>query len=466
VTAWSTGASFFHPDYGLKAGKLADAVMADGPMMIDTLEGKVWLYGGGVWSMDLEGRRSEVRRRAVRLLGERYRPSHGRTLSEMLGAHLERFTVGPRPGLINLRSGLLRWQADPDPVLLEHSTEEPSTVQLPVEWVPGAVCRRFDGFLSSALPADDIDRAWEILGYLMMSGNPLQRMFLLSGTGGNGKGVFLNVARALVGADNFAAVNIHELAEDRFASADLYGKLANICGEIDSTFIEKTSRVKELCGDDVMRAQRKGEDPFSFKFWGKALFSANAIPGTSDSSVGWSRRWEVIQFPYAPTNPDPDLSRRIVAEELPGIAYRAVMALRGLMANGRFTSGESRDNAHREFADKANKVRRWLDDPDSGVERADGDVFNKGTTLLKAFRQWEENDSGSRTHTGQPRFHELCRQAGLVPVTKRGTRGFYGARITRTPFNVPPTDLPWLNYLPGTPRSAPREEPAAPLPTL
>ncbi len=468
--SWASGARYFSPDYGLKAGRLADDVQAAGPLMVDTVEGRFWVYDAGVWRPD-DG---DVRRRAVTTLGERYRPSHGRTLAEVLLATLERFTVGPISGLINLKDGLLRWKGDPDPYLIEHNPECASTVQLPVSWVPDARCPEFDRFLASALPADDIERAWEVLGYLMMSGNPMQRMFLLSGGGGNGKGVFLNIARALLGHDNFAAVNLHELADDRFASADLYGKLGNICGEIDSTYIEKTARVKELCGDDVMRAQRKGEDPFSFKFWGKALFSANAIPGTSDSSVGWSRRWEVIQFPYAPTKPDPGLSARIVENELPGIAVKAVHALRQLMANGQFAAGESRDNAHREFADKANKVRRWLDDPDSIVEREEtGTVFNKGTTLLKVFRDWEEHDSGSRTHTGVQRFNELCKQAGLQPVTKRGTRGYYGTRIT-VPERVMvlPPDAVWTNYVSGEPRavevhrSAPLDTPDGQLPLL
>ncbi len=461
---WAPGARFFSPDYGLMAGRLADAVEAAGPIMVDA-DGRFWVYDGGVWRPEDR----DVRRRAVRLLGERYRPSHYRAVVEVLGAHLEAFTVAPIPAIINFRNGLLYWGRNPDPLMIEHNAECLSTVQLPAEWDPLARCPEFDAFLSAALPADDVDRAWEVLGYLMMSGNPLQRMFLLSGSGGNGKGVFLNVARALLGDRNFTSVNLHDLSDNRFASADLYGKLANVCGEIDSTFIERTARIKELCGDDVIRAERKGEHGFTFKWWGKAIFSANAIPGTSDSSVGWSRRWEVIQFPYAPIRPDPNLSARIIAGELPGIAARAVEALRRMMEAGAFSAGESRERAHAEFADKANKVRRWLDDPESGVERSEGQIFNKGTSLLKAFREWEEHDSGSRTHTGVQRFNELCRQAGLVPVVKRGTRGYYGTRITRMIF-IPIQDRMWLNYESGAPRadvhrSAPPVTPEDP-PTL
>src|SRR5262245_578441 len=193
--------------------------------MVDTIEGKFWVYDRGVWTMDLDGKKSEVRRRAVKLLGERYRPAHGRTLAEVLGAHLPRFTVGPVPITINLVNGLLMWDADPDPYLIPHHPECASTAQFPLESDTTCTCPEFERFLSAALPDDDVDRAWEVLGYLMMSGNPMQRMFLLSGSGGNGKGVFLNIARALLGESNFAAVNLHELSDDRFASADLYGKL-------------------------------------------------------------------------------------------------------------------------------------------------------------------------------------------------------------------------------------------------
>jgi putative DNA primase/helicase len=293
---WSTGSTYFHPEYGLKAGRLADAVLAQGPVMVDP-GGQFWIYAGGVWRQDDRA----VRRRVVTLLGERYRPSHWRATSDVLASVCARFDVEPVPDLINMRNGLLRWQGDPDPVLLEHHDACPSSVQLPVDWDPTATCPEFDVFLKSAVPEDDLQRTWELIGYLMMSGNPLQRLFLLVGGGGNGKGVLLNLVRALVGEDNFSAIPLRRFAETQFASAELHGKLANVCGDIDARFIEDTGRIKELAGDDKIDAERKGKDPFKFLFWGKAIFSANKMIGSSDSSKGWLRRWEVINFPYEPT---------------------------------------------------------------------------------------------------------------------------------------------------------------------
>jgi putative DNA primase/helicase len=437
---WTNGARFFSPDYGLMAGRLASAVEVGGPLLADH-DGRIWAYDSGVWRPD-DG---DVRRRAVELLGERYRPAHYRTLVEMLSGSLERFEAGPIAPLINMRNGLLLWESDPDPGLLEHMPECRSTVQLPVEWNPAARCPEFDAFLESAIPVDDRQRAWEVLGYLMMAGNPLQRLFLLSGSGGNGKGVFLNVVRALLGKANMSAVPLQEFSDSQFATAELFGKLANVCGDIDATFIQNTGRIKELSGDDEMKGERKFGHPFYFRFWGKAIFSANAIPGASDSSRGWLRRWEVIEFPYTPSNPDPDLSRRVTTkDELEGVAVKAVHALRQLMSTRRFSTGESSEKAHAEFAEKANRVIRWINDPDSNVTLEEN-VFNKGTVLLRAFRAWEEDDSGARhVATSSQRFHELARQASLSPVVKRGHRGFYGLRVIGNVF-VKDQEKEWFN---------------------
>jgi putative DNA primase/helicase len=442
------GSRYFSPDYGLMAGRAAAAVAAMGPVMVDA-QGMFWVYLDGVWQRDA----GEVRRRSVAKLGERYRPTHLRTIRDMLAATCEEFVVAPASSVINLRNGMLRWQGDPDPVLVDHHPEFMSTVRLSIDWDPAATCPLFDAFLAESVPEDDRERAWQVIGYLMMSGNPFQRMFMLTGTGGNGKGIYLNVIRALLGEANFAAEPLQDLAENRFSSAELHGKLANICGDIPATFIQNTARIKELCGDDRMKGERKGEDPFYFLFWGKGIFSANSTPGAADSSRGWTRRWEVVNFPYTPTKVDPTLSDRIVASELPGIAVRAVYALRDLMAAGEFSRGESADEAHAEFAQKANRVLRWISDPDSNV-RAEHDTWNKGTILLSAFRQWEAYDQGNgHKDIGSQRFNELARLAGLTFSKRRGQRGYYGLHVADSVF-ARPQDAPWRNQRLGEPMAA------------
>jgi P4 family phage/plasmid primase-like protien len=438
---WSKGRAFFDAS-GLKAGDLADSVLAAGPLMVDA-DQRFWVYDVGVWRPDVR----TVKGRVVRLLGQRYQRRHLPSVLDVLESACPVFTVEPVPEFINMRSGLLRWKGDPDPVLLDHSDACMSCVQLPIDWDTEAECPDFDAFMLEALPDDqDRDRAWQVLGYLMRSGNPLQRMFLLTGSGGNGKGVYLNVVRALLGHDNMSAVPIQEFSDSQFATAELYGKLANVCGDVDARYIENTARLKELCGDDLMKGERKFGQPFYFRFWGKAIFSANEIPASSDASIGFTRRFEVIDFPNRPATPDPDLSRRCTTpESLAGIARKAVHALRQLESAGGFNHGAAADVAHASLREASNRVLRWINDPDSNVDLAEG-IFNKATTLLSAFRAWEETDSGDRNkHTGSPAFIRLTKQAGVEFAVRRGYNGFVGLRVGPGVM-VKERDKPWLNF--------------------
>jgi len=295
--------------------------------------------------------------------------------------------------------------------------------------VEDATCPEFDAFLAASVAPDDLQRVWEVIGYLMMSGNPLQRMFLLTGPGGNGKGVLLHVIRALLGGKrNVSSVPLHGFITDRWAPAQLFNKLANICGDIDTTFIEQTGRIKELAGEDVITGERKGENPFDFEFWGKAIFSANGIPASADASVGWSRRWEVVAFPNAPKTVDRDLRYRLTApESLRGVAAHAVRALVGLLARGEFDHGSSAAAVHLEFRQRSNTVLRWVDE-----EMVPHEVtWYERKALLSKFRRWAEVDAGTVRHPmGSQTFYERMRAIPGMRETKRqGVWGFAGYRF-------------------------------------
>ena len=139
-----------------------------------------------------------------------------------------------------------------------------------------------------------------------MPGNPLHKMFLLYGRGFNGKGVLLRVFTALAGM-LISAVSLHSLAAERFARAALFGKLVNICGDIDGAHIERTGLLKQLTGEDLISAEHKFARPFEFTNWAVPLFSANEIPSSSDTSRGWLDRWGAFQ--YLPPTPSP-MTRR------------------------------------------------------------------------------------------------------------------------------------------------------------
>jgi putative DNA primase/helicase len=416
------GARYFHEDIGLMAVKAANDLIDLGPLRYSLLDASFWTYAGGMWSVD----KLEVHRRVVKLLGERYRRTHSQSIRDVLTALVDELWVGPTEQ-INLANGMLVWNAPAEPELTPHGPEFGSTNQLPVAWDPTSLCPLFDAFLASVVSEDDRARVWEVLGYLIMGGNPLQRMFLLTGLGGNGKGVLLAVIRALIGERNTAAVPLHAFVNDRFAPADLYGKLVNIVGEIPAVYIEDTSKIKELAGEDLIRAERKNGQPFQFEFWGKSIFSANSLPSSADSSTGWTRRWEIIDFPNTPAKPDRGLKARLTSErELRGILVKAVLSLRALMDRGEFVRGEAATAIHHEFAKRSNKLLAWVDD--DCVMEPSGWYLRKD--VLQRFRRWDRISNPGSREMGMQAFYDKFRQVpGVSEVKRNGHMGFKGLRF-------------------------------------
>jgi putative DNA primase/helicase len=411
-------------DGGLRARTAADAVAELGPLRYGPVDGRFWVYESGVWR---PGER-DVHGRIVSVLGERYRPGHGHAIRDVLRSTVPELLVQPVSGLINFRNGMVDWGAPRAPRHVPHQADVGSTVQLPIDWNPDADCADFEAFLAQAVAPDDQARVWEIVGYLMMSGNPLQRLFLFTGGGGNGKGVLMAVIREILGRGNVSAVALAEFTDDAFATADIYGTLANICGDIDTTYIEKTGLIKKMAGEDEIRAQRKYGQPFGFEYWGKALFSANGIPTAADSSQGWLRRWEIVNFPYEPVRPDLGLKARLCAAgSLEGVAVRAVAALRRLMARGQFDHGEAATAAHSEFAMRNNKLLAWIDDT---AYRDPGKWYPRDV-LLASFRRWDHVQNPGGRQIAAATFYERLRQVKGVREAKiKGTRGVYGIRLS------------------------------------
>lgn len=413
-------ARYFHRNEGLKAVAAATAVSDLGPVRWGP-DRTFWLYSPlGVWHSgdDL------LHARIVRTLADSYRPAHAQTIRDVLRAEVGRIQIEPTPKFINVSNGMVDWNAVVAPDLVQHQESYLSTVQLPVTYRRGAMCTLFDEFLAWAVAPEDVQRVWEILGYLMMAGNPLQRAVLLVGGGGNGKGVLLEVIKKLLGENNCTSVPLHDFADNRFVTAELFGRLANVCGDIDSTWIENTSRIKEITGEDTVMGERKGQDPFYFKPWCKMVFSANDIPGSADSSRGWTRRFEVVNFPNTPAVSDRSLKDRLTtALSLSGIAIKAIHALRGLMERGDFSHGAARDEANRRFAERSNTALRWLGETCRyPIDPAEG--WTRSTSVWEAAKPWLWAEGSPLKKQG---FYSLLKQVpGVVFVKLDGYDGFRG----------------------------------------
>jgi putative DNA primase/helicase len=421
---------------------LAHDVMEEGPLAFG-IDGRMWSYRDGVWAPD----KDVVRHRTALLLNQRYQASHATNAEHIIRAELA--TIGrvikcePVKDIINFKNGHLEWATG---TLREHDPDALCTVQLATEWNPDAECPEFEKYLSEVLPEDMIPTAWELIGYLMYNGNPLHKAVMLHGTGRNGKGVFIRAIKALLGESNISGASLQALAEERFAPSTLFGKSANICGEIDGSYMEKTAKFKEITGEDHMNAEFKGRDPFQFTNWAVPLFSANKIPGSADVTIGYLSRWVVIPFPRNfEGREDRTLSSRVTTEaELQGIAAKGVRALRDLLARGNFPETASSRAAMEDFRRKVDQVRTWLDErAEVGPEQP----LTPRTQMYADYKDWAK-DSGVGQISANEFYNRLDSigasdpESGLRAYRNTSGRYYQCVKLLPRPGALPPPPPP------------------------
>jgi putative DNA primase/helicase len=194
----------------------------------------------------------------------------------------------------------------------------------------------------------------------------------------------------LLGKRNLTAATLQALSENRFAAADVYGKLANICADISSHELRMTGIFKQLTGGDVIRAEKKHRDAFEFTNVAKLSFSANEIPATRDASSAFFDRWIVLRFPtrFRGTSAEhKNLGRQIAANpaEMSGVLNRALRGLTRLRRTGHFTVGRAMRDAQAEFRREADTVALFLEDQVPSERSA---RFEQGRTFYEQYRAW------------------------------------------------------------------------------
>ena len=198
---------------------------------------------------------------------------------------------------------------------------------------PNSKCKTVLRFLGQILHPQDIFTALEIIGYLLYKTAIYEKAVMLHGNGDNGKGVFIKLIEAFVGLKNCSHVALQELDNDKFASSDLHGKVANTFADLKSGKLLTTGNFKTPVSGDSVRAQEKYGKSFSFRNIAKMIFSTNKIPDSDDKSYAYYKKWLILSFDkvFRGTAKDTDLINKLtMSNELSGLLNLALIALRQL----------------------------------------------------------------------------------------------------------------------------------------
>jgi putative DNA primase/helicase len=182
------------------------------------------------------------------------------------------------------------------------------------------------------------------------------------GDGSNGKGVLIKIIEALLGEKNCSHRSLQDLDKNRFATADLFGKLANTYSDLKSLKLSETGNFKMIVSGDSISAERKFSQPFTFSNHAKLIFSANEIPESDDKTDAFYRRWRIFHFDKKFQNgkEDPSLIKRLTTPaELSGLLNLALIGLRQLIDEGGFHS-ENVEDTRRDYEENTNDVNAFL----------------------------------------------------------------------------------------------------------
>ena len=227
--------------------------------------------------------------------------------------------------------------------LINYSKKFYFTKKLFVIYDPIAECPKFQKFLKEILPEEKSRlQIQEMFGWTLWRNYTHQVAFMLVGEGSNGRSTLLNVLGHLLGNENVTSIPLHELCKNRFATAELYQKFANIAPDISKGKIEDSSSFKTLTGGDLLKAERKFCNPFYFVNYAKLIFSANKLPYTTDRSYAYYRRWMLIFFNirFGDDGLPKDikiLEKITTPEEMSGILNWSLEGLKRLNEQGDFT---------------------------------------------------------------------------------------------------------------------------------
>lgn len=295
---------------------------------------------------------------------------------------------------------------------------------LPVKYDASATCPTWLSFLSRVMDGDQslIDFLQRAVGYSLTGITREQCIFILYGSGANGKSTFLETVYALLGdyATKMRASSLMAKKNDAVPTdlARLKGSRFVSASEADDRQHLAEALVKEMTGQETLTARFLYRDEFSFMPEFKIFLSTNHKPVIRSTDYAMWRR--IRMMPWLVTIPEDEQDKHLqdkLRGELPGILNWAILGclewqLAGLAPP---TAVLSATQAYREEMDAL--AAFFSDRCEFGPSHTAA-----GPQLYDSYRLWCE--SNGEAPVAAQSFGRKLNERGL---TKR--RGAYGQAV-------------------------------------
>lgn len=339
--------------------------------------------------------------------------------------HKENDEINQYPATwINFRNGMY----DPvNKVMRPHDPKYLSINQVPHDFdekaeYAGTVAEQF---FNNLIP-DPADRRmyYAYTGYCMTRDTSFQKFLVIVGAPGTGKSTGINMTIDAVGWENVVTVTLQGLGE-RFASADLLGKLLNACADLPKKAMEQVDVIKRITGEDPVEGEYKHGARFKFRSYAKLLFSANQMPNTYDEKTeAFFRR--LLMIDIRKKGPHIENLKEGLAYSMPGFIKTCVDALSDVYAAGKGLDSPNSKDLVLEYYKATDSVKAFLCDC---TERAEGQRI-KRSDLYDQYTRYCMTEG--RQTLGKNSFYRDVISKGFREGPSHGNHVFYDLQLKKT----------------------------------
>lgn len=293
-----------------------------------------------------------------------------------------------------------------------------------------ALCPTWDAFLARVQPDPEV-RLWlrRWAGYCLTGLTSEQSFTVFHGLGANGKSVFAETVKKLLGSYGVSADFATFMAKNQGSDA-----IRNDLARLDKVRLVVASEgpegarldedlVKRITGGDEITARFLHREFFSFKPRFKLLLVTNHRPSISGTDHGIWRR--VVLVPWTVTIPREEQDRRLAERleaELPGILCWALQGLDEYLALG-LELPRAIAAANAEYRQDSDVVGLWIEDA------CLLDPASRATTgeLYQSYSAWA-GAAGHRPMSSKT-LGDRLRERGLTPWRTDRARGWAGITL-------------------------------------
>ena len=338
------------------------------------------------------------------------------------------WAIGTPDGIVDLRSG----------ARLPFARNLLITRRSKVCLEPTASCDRWERFLREVLGDDEDTQNYfqQLVGYLLTGETREQQMWLLVGSGSNGKSTLLHVLQRLLG--DYVQQSAESVLLGRPSAGGATNDLVRLKG-IRCALLAETAqgqcfneeRVKGLVASDTVTARGLYKEYEEFIPQAKFLLATNHLPVVRGVDEGIWRRLVVVNFKNRfEVGSDPTLFQDLV-DELPGIFAWAVRgAVRWYDSSLDFIVPSDWSLATNQYRATHDAIKPFVDNR----VRFENGLFVEATDLYLAYKQWCDEDG--RQPLSQGEFGRRFMATGHVTKDRKGKENhhtYFGAGLRRSP---------------------------------